>query len=127
MDRQQAKQMGEEIKSALRTIAEKHNMTLEYRGGTFSDTDYKPRATFTGKGADGKSREEKEWELYYKMLGLEKEWLGEVVTLSNGKDVIITGLDMKKTKFPVMAEDDNGGGWKLTPEQIQLKLRGKIL
>ena len=69
MDKKQAKLMGEDVKNALQTIADKYNMTLEYRGGSFSDTDYKPRVTFTGKSADGKSREKKEWDLYAEMVG----------------------------------------------------------
>lgn len=121
MDKKQAKLMGEDVKNALQTIADKYNMTLEYRGGSFSDTDYKPRVTFTGKSADGKSREKKEWDLYAEMLDLKKEWLGEVVNL-RGKDCIITGLDTKKTKYPVVVEDGNGGKYIVTPQTIQLRL-----
>ena len=121
MDKKQAKLMGEDVKNALQTIADKYNMTLEYRGGSFSDTDYKPRVTFTGKSADGKSREKKEWDLYAEMLDLKKEWLGEVVNL-RGKDCIITGFDTKKTKYPVVVEDGNGGKYIVTPQTIQLRL-----
>jgi len=121
MNRIQAKQMGEDIKNALKEVAEKYNMTIEYRGGTFSDTDYKPKITFTGKSTDGKSRQEQEWDLYADMLDLKKEWLGEVITLS-GKDCIITGLDMKKSKYPVMVEGENGHKYKVTPQTLQLHL-----
>jgi len=124
MDRTQAKQMGADIEKALQTIADEYNMTMEYRGGSFSDTDYKPWVTFTGKNADGKSRTEKEWELYRDMFGLKKEWLGEKVVLS-GKKMTITGLDTKKSKYPVMVETADGHKYKVTPEQIKLMLGGK--
>ena len=118
MDRTQAKQMGDDIKNALQTIADKYEMTMEYRGGTFSDTDYKPRVTFTGKSVDGKSRQEKEWDMYAEVLDLKKEWLGQVIVLS-GKEMTITGLDMKKSKYPVLVEAENGSKYKVSPEQIQ--------
>jgi len=123
VNRVQAKQMGTDVKNALQTIAEKYNMTMEYRGGTFSDTDYKPRVTFTGISADGKSRAQKEWDLYCDMFDLKKEWLGETVILS-GKKMTITGLDTKKSKYPVMVESADGHKYKVTPEQIKLILGG---
>ena len=49
------------------------------------------------------------------------KWLGEVVNL-RGKDCIITGLDTKKTKYPVVVEDGNGGKYIVTPQTIQLRL-----
>ena len=121
MDRIQAKQMGKDIEEALGVIAEKYSMDLEYRGGTFSDTDYKPRATFTGKSTSGKTRAEAEWDLYHSMLGLKKEWLGEIISYQDS-DQIIVGLDMKKFKYPVLLEDGNGKKYKASAENIKFRL-----
>lgn len=117
MDKIIAKQLNKAIEEALQPVALKFGLTLENRGGRFSECDYKPSITFVGKSDNGDNRLEIAWKKYAVLYGLKPEWLGEIVNYRSGAQIII-GIDVKKSKYPVVLEDNQKKRYIATAESI---------
>jgi len=121
MDKKTANAIGKECEKALQAVAEKFGLELQYRGGRFSDTDYTPKFVFQGKNEKGENKLESDWNKYAELYDLKKDWLGEIIPL-NGQDGIILGLEGKNHKYPVIVEGSNGTQYKLSVDQVKVRI-----
>lgn len=108
-----------EIEAALAEIGIKHGVSLRCANAKYSSLDF----TFQLKGevidaGGGKSKAEAEWEKDSRIFGLESISFGDTFS-SNGKQFSITGLDFNKRKYPILAKDASGGGYKFSVEAIK--------
>lgn len=107
-----------EIEAALAEVAEKHGIKFHCANAKYSAHDF----TFQLKGEvlatdDGKSPAEAEWSKSAYLFGLDHVPFG--ATFKNGTKVFtITALDFKKRKYPILADDQNGRGFKFPVDVI---------
>ena len=104
MDRELARQLGEEVEAALQSVAAKHGMTVTCTGGTFETTGlFKPRVEFRTGDVD-----RQQFLRYAAMFGLTPEHFGRTFVM-DGLTYQITGLKPSAPKRPVLARRaDNG-------------------
>jgi len=114
MDRETTKMLMKELGVAATEIARKHGMEVKINGATFGSTFMKPRIEFLAKDEKGRSKEEREWDMFAESLGLDKNLLGKQF---NGKTII--GLDMKKRKYPVILMSLRGNRYKTSVSSVK--------
>lgn len=114
VNRQTAKAIGAEIKSALQEVAGRHGMTVEYKGVTFDPTGMiRPRVELRTASAD-----ESEFSLYATRYGLEPKDYGAEFT-SSGRLFRISGVSPRSPKRPILCEEvATGRTFKFTPAGV---------
>jgi len=126
MDKQLAKQLGQEIQQALQSIAEEHNLVIEYRGGTFDPNEgwYKPKLILKSKEIGGVDRNKAIWDENAEIWGLQKDDLGETFQYKGATWTII-GLAPSRSKFPVIVQNQSGKKMVYTVELVN-ELLGRL-
>jgi hypothetical protein len=114
VERSKAKLILKELEEAVKKVAEKHGMDVRVSGGRFDSNGLKPRLEFMTRDTEGRTREEREWDIYAESLGLDKSILGKQY---NGKKIV--GLDMKKRKYPVILETRDGVRYKTSVMNVK--------
>jgi hypothetical protein len=117
IDRSKAKQIGREVEQALQEVAERHGLTVDYRGGTYDPNTYKPRITLKSANAD-----ESEFKMYASRYGLERSDFGREF-VSKGRLFRITGVSPRSPKRPILCEEvDTGRRFKFTAAGVKAGL-----
>lgn len=98
MDKQLAKTIGDELMAAAKAIAARHGLTVEYRGGTFDASFFKPKIEF--KAADAGRID---WDRFAPMFGFKAEHFGREFMI-NGRGYRIVGIRVTRTSKPVIVE-----------------------
>jgi hypothetical protein len=132
----------DDINAALKTVADKHNLTIGLSGGTrFSPTQVTfskliaiPKApptlqtsfrdsvspTAVTKGTDPyDTLESRQYTNLAYTFGLKKEWLGKSFKTFQGTKYTIVGLKPSYRKYPVIAVGPQGGRYKFSADTVR--------
>jgi hypothetical protein len=107
MDKQLAKQLGQETKTALEEVAAKHGLKVEYRGGRFDSVagSYTPKIEFVGSETSTV-----EFERNARALGVDLK-PGDKF-MQSGRWFKVVELKPRSPKYPLIAEGDDGKRYK---------------
>jgi len=116
----------DEVEAALKPIAEKHGLTLDRKGKSFYRDKLPVMFQFlvTEKDEDGNAFDAAALEFKKNAfrVGLKPEDMGREFT-SRGETFRITGLSLRRRKFPVSAENvRTGKGYKFPAEDVKMRL-----
>ena len=108
MDKKLATLISNEAIAALEAVAAKHGMTVRSHGGQVGDIDAVLKFQFkvADKGALA-AAEKAEFERYAYAFGLEPTDY-HAAFAANGKTYTLVAFDLKRRKFPILAEDATG-------------------
>jgi hypothetical protein len=114
IDRSTAQQLSKEVEEALSAIAARHGLTLSMGGGKFSPATYMPKVTF---GCVAESGVPAEFTRLCRLYGLASTDYGRVFRRNNGDLARITGIHIRRRRFPIGVEI-NGKPMLLTQEEV---------
>lgn len=103
-DRSNLRVLADDIRTALKSVASKHGISLTYKNARFSASNVtiKLEGAVIGTGGVVETKEHQDWKLYAPRYGLNTEWLGKAFV--HGPDqFVISGLSTRKSKYPVLA------------------------
>lgn len=113
IDRVTARKLGAEVEAALSAVAEKYGLTVEVRGSSFTNSEYKPKVTLKIEGADKAS-----FERYAELYGLNADDFGAVLTL-RGEQFRVEGINTRAPKYAIrIARVKDGKGFKAPTETV---------
>ena len=106
-DRATAREVGKRITEALATLADELGVSIEYKGGSFSERSLVCKLEVACKGDSGEvfSRTADDFKRSAWAFGLKPEDLGRTFK-AQGRVFTITGLRSKATKRPILATAD---------------------
>lgn len=118
MNKAQAKEISADIKDALQKVAEKHGMTVDYRGVTYSpEGSIKPRVELKGSDTD-----RLEFGMHATSYGLAPGDFGEDF-VSNGRLFRIAGVSPRSPKRPILCtEVETGRTFKFAANAVRVGL-----
>ena len=110
LDRNTVRDISEDMMEALKSVALKHGVQFNYKGGSYTPTNatYRIEAAIIGDGGVVETRERKEYQLYADSFGLKKEWLDQSFVQGTDKFIII-GLSTRKRKNPILCKNETNG------------------
>jgi hypothetical protein len=116
-----------EVEAALKPIAEKHGLTLDRKGRTFYRDQMPVMFQFlvTQKDEDGNalSAAGQEFKKNAFRVGLEPDDLGKEF-MSRGEKYRITGLNLRRRKYPISAERlRDGKSFKFGADTVKFNLQ----
>lgn len=122
------KALANEIEDALQDIAKKHNVQIRRGNGTYGETNATLKLEISDISEDGAVLD-KEAETFLKMAthyGFVEDDLNKVFT-SNGSKYSISGLNPRRSKYPVSAiRLSDGGKYKFTAMYVKLALAREV-
>ena len=123
-DRKTANAFAREAEQALQALAEKHGVDVSIGSGNFTQNDFSFKVKAAVKSKDGTvlSREAEAFKVNAPLLGLQESDLGRTFT-AQGKTFKITGYNTRAKKMPILAEDENGRGYKFDRETVKRFLK----
>ena len=95
-----------DVQEALKSVGEKHGMTITYEGGRYGDftLDMKVKATITTEGG-----QPGDFAKHARLIGLPEDCWGKTfVSLGSGESATITGIKLSRRKYPVSATTERG-------------------
>ena len=114
-----AKKIQEEAVVALEKVAKKYGVTIKNNGGTLGENDFTMKMKVEVVGVA------KKYDPYvFDMFGLPKDIIGKTF-VNRGMNFTITEINTRAPKFPVIAKDGNGKGYKFTTDAIKRLLKIK--
>ena len=109
---------------ALAAVAESFGLTLVRQAGRYSDSAFTFKAEFKATAADGAPAD---FALTARLLGLPEDCWGKELMVA-GRACRITGLDLKKRKYPVLTTAlDGSPGYRYTPGMVKAALELEAL
>ena len=118
-DRNLAKKIQEEASLALEKVAKKYGVTIKNNGGTLGENDFIMKMKIEVVGTV------KKYDPYiYRALGLPENIIGKTF-VNRGSKFTITELNTRAPKFPVIAKDETGKGYKFTTTAVKTLLKIK--
>ena len=113
-DKSTCRQLAEELKIALQAVAKKHGLTLETAGGRFTPIEYTGKLKWTvGDKSVVAARAKEQWDEGCRILGLKPSDFGREVH-SRGQIWRVCGLNPRRSRYPILAQDINGRRLKLS-------------
>ena len=111
-----AKQLAKECEDALKAVAERHGLTVAYKGGRFTSSTFTPKLEFATPGNDREAFErEASW------VGLEATDFNKVFVYL-GESYKIMGINMRARRYPINVKRlSDGQSMKFTEQAV---LRG---
>lgn len=120
--------LGNEIEEALQDIAKKHNVQIRRGNGTYGETNATLKLEISDISEDG-SVLDKEAETFLSMAtiyGFKPDDLNRVF-ISNGDKYSITGMNPRRSKYPISAiRLRDGGKYKFTVVYTKLALAREV-
>ncbi len=119
IDRATVRRLTDEAEKALEAVAEKYGMTLKRGNGRFSPDRLTVKfdfavATESGAPADFARKAA--------MLGLPEDCYGAAFT-SGRTTYTVTGINLRRPKYPISGEGPKGGRYKFTADSVLAGLR----
>lgn len=112
--RQALKEIDADLREALKSVAEKHGLEVEIRGGSFDSESYRPKVEFKTATAD-----EDMWNTWADLYGLSNVKFGDEFQ-SQGLTFRISGVSPRSSVRPVLATRvDDGRQYKFTEDSIR--------
>lgn len=116
-DRTTCRKVGDRAEEVLTEVAESLGLTLTRETGRFTESTFTFKATFKTTTEAGRPIADTKNAI---LLGLPANVVGRQFT-SNGKTFTVTGINMRRRKYPVSGEGVQGGRYKFTVDSV---LRG---
>jgi hypothetical protein len=128
IDRVTLKQLAEEITQALKPIADKYEIFIRYKGGSFIAENATLKLEIATVRASGQAETETRinFKTYAGMFGLKPEYLDKAVKIS-GKNYTIAGLKPSARRSPVIILRDDGKRFKIDVNSVKSALGEKII
>lgn len=121
-DRQVCKAAEPEILAALEVVAQRYGLTVKGNGGNYSDTEWICKVQFAiTKTADGKSKEQADFERMCNLFYCEKSDYGRTLTV-NHEECALIGFALSRPKFPIRVRRKSDGVVRLTTSEILRKI-----
>ena len=105
MDKNEAQTIARAIDEAAASILEAHGLKRARMSTRYGDGEIK--VTLTAEAQGDESPAVRDWHRYAEAYGLPVDALGRTITI-NGKPVTITGLVVRRRKYPVQTETARG-------------------
>ncbi len=126
-NRSNCRELMAEVEEALKPIAEKHGLTLDWKGRTFYRDQMPVMFQFlvTKQDEDGNALDAKAqaFKRSAVRVGLEPDDLGKEF-VSNGEKFRITGLNLRAKRYPVLAERvRDGKKYKFGADMVKFGLQ----
>ena len=119
LNRDFCRTLSTEIETALKAIADKHDLNLQMTGGAFNFSSYRPKIEFSTKEESGIPST---WSRHCFSMDLKPEDFGKTF-IHGGTEFQITGLDLKKHKYPILVTRlRDGKKFLYTADDIRSKL-----
>lgn len=124
LDTKTANLLQKEMTEALQGIALKHGVKITAAGGTINpnhvDVFLKFRVEVSDIGAKDTARKQ-EFDQYCELFGMKPEHFGATFT-SRGQTYKISGLELRRRKFPIRAVEIASGKELLFTEEVAKRL-----
>lgn len=122
MNETEIKTISDEIKHALKAVAEKHNMNIDLGGITYSNIEFHTKLTVKLRELNGKSVDQIEFERYCMIFGFKPEdYLRIANKPGQGHLFRIVGFKPNSPKFSLLVEDvDTGARYGLAENARKL-------
>lgn len=119
MNKQLAQKIGNQIPAALAELAAELGMTVTTAGGTFDSGSLTMKVKFEATTEAGAPAN---FASHARRIELPGECWGQRVSI-NGRTIQITGVNLRRRKYPVSGRDVNtGGNYKFTADSIRSAL-----
>src|SRR6185503_3693659 len=107
LDRISARVISEDMMEAIKSVALKHRVQFNYKGGSYSSTSatYRIEAAIIGAGGVAEIRERRDYKRYAEGYGLKLEWLDQTF-MQGTKKFTIVGLSTRKSKNPILCKNE---------------------
>lgn len=119
------RELSEEIFTALEPVAQKYNLTLEKKGGSFTLSEWTHKIIF--KVGDEEIQEEAAKQKFASQAfwyGLKPDDYGKTLMLS-GRQFKITGIKPRASKKPILIERDDGRIFVISDTEVRKQLGRK--
>lgn len=119
IDRSALRMINADINSAIQLVARKYGVSIKTTNSTFSNKTATTKVEISVISANGvvNTPERDAFNRYAKMFGVTKN-LGETFN-HNGATFTISGFAPRSSKYPVLATDSRGKGYKFSVRAIQ--------
>jgi len=114
IDRALCRTLAAEVEAALKTVAERHGLTVAYAGGSFDASTYRPKITFAAVSDTGRPAD---WDAWCHVYGFKPEDFGRAFK-NAGNTFTVAGLDGNRPKYPVIAVRADGKRFKFSAESV---------
>lgn len=119
MNKQLAQKIGNQIPAALAELAAELGMTVTTAGGTFDSGSLTMKVKFEATTEAGAPAN---FASHARMIRIPEECWGQRVSI-NGRTIQITGVNLRRRKYPVSGRDvETGGNYKFTADTIRSAL-----
>ncbi len=119
-DKDNLKDMRQAMESALTNALSTIGLSVKVGKIRFGDTEFDVKV-MVSTASNGQNQ----FTQYAKLYNLKPEWFGQQIKDSKGVLYTITGLDLKRTKFPVVATSPDGTPMGFTAEGVRIQLGDK--
>jgi len=120
IDRKACRTIDEAAEKALQEVAEKFGLTVKRESGRFDSTKFTAKFSFLAVGESGVP---KDFRQCASLVGLDPDCYGKVFR-SNGEAFRVTGINLRRRKYPVSAERvKDGRSYKFSAENVMWMLR----
>lgn len=120
MDKTKVRQLSSEAVAELKEFAEKHGLEVSEAGASFGMTDCILKIRLAEKNGSPKTDENNL--ILSKMLGFEKNIVGEKF-IHKASEHKITRIDIKKIKYPIITQNQNGTSYKWDTDTVRRLLK----
>jgi hypothetical protein len=108
---------------AITELEKKYNITISQGSISYSENEFHMKITAKkNTTTSGKSTEQADFEKYCELFGLKPSDYGKTFK-SNGKEFMITGLNVRARSMPVIAYCSDGKSYKFSEESIKRVLK----
>jgi len=115
-DRPACRIIEQEAIAALQAVAALHGLTLKAKSGNFSPEAFNVTLTFSTTGAEGIPQD---FARAAPAIGLKAEDFGKTFTTLSGKTFRITGINLRRRKYPVSVVNvKTERGFKMSARQV---------
>jgi hypothetical protein len=121
IDRDTVKSVRKHLEVALESVGKNLGMSIKVGSASFSSSNicFKIEVAAVENG-QVMSREAEAWKQQARLFGLDPDGLGKQFTYG-GRQYTITGLSPRRSRFPIMAEREDGKQFKFPIEVIKNK------
>jgi len=105
-DRSVCRIVSSDLLTALKRAAKDYGLDVSLGRGTYTDANFtfKVQVSVVGKDGTALTREAEELTRYLQYSDLPKDLLNKVIQVDTGEIYRVTGLSLRRSKYPIVAE-----------------------
>jgi hypothetical protein len=118
------RELREKLQAVLDEFAKSNDLQATVGAASFTPNNVRFQLDLSVVGEDGEAitREAETFRLHAQSFGFSPDQLGEPF-LHNGKRLKIVGLNIRSTRFPIIAADEEGKRYKYPAELVRALIR----